>query len=209
MTSKAPILDLGIWVPGFLDSGWGFDDLSQGRENEMRTDMELQTWCLTASAMNQGSPKPGPSPKTKVGSENLGRNEVLQAFLHLWWKLCNSDACLDYAVVILGATKVSSHKNDSHLSIFAKQTHVKRKGNTSFMDVIANMENMLWWYLYLCLNSVVFNYFLLSHTHKASPGFLDSLLPSSVLRHICPTCIWIWLNNHTPERNLRIYLLSP
>lgn len=93
--------------------------------------------------MNQGSPQTGHSPKTKVGSENLGRSEVFQAFLHLWWKLCNLDACLDYAVVILGATNVSRHKNASHFSIFAKQTHVERKENTSFVDVMANMESTL------------------------------------------------------------------
>lgn len=73
------------WEYGFLVhqiQAEGCPDLSQGRENEMRTDTELQT-CLTISDMSQGSPKAGPSPKIKVGSENMGRSEVLQAFLHL------------------------------------------------------------------------------------------------------------------------------
>lgn len=154
----------------------------------MRTDTELQT-CLTISDRSQGSPKSGPSPQIKVGSEHMGRSEALQAFLHLGWKLCNLDACLDYAIVILGATKVPSHKSASHLSIFAKRTNVKRKGNTSFMGVIADVGSTLRSYLHLCLNSAVFKYFLLSHTHKASSGNLDSLLPSSVLKQIRPTCI--------------------
>lgn len=162
--------------------------------------MELQT-RLTVSDMNQGGPQ------AKALSQEWGWLwEPGKKFRHLWWKLCNLDACLDYAVVIPVPTKVSSHKNA--LSIIAKQNEVQKRGNTSFMDVIAKMESTLWWYLRLCLNSGVFKYFILSHIHKASLGFLNSLLPSSALRQICPTCIRIWLNNHTLERNLSICLLS-
>lgn len=75
------------------------------------------------------------------------------------------------------------------------------------MDVITNMKLTLWWYLPLCLNSGVFKYFILCHTHKAASGFLDSLLPFSALRQVCPTSIWIWLNNHTLESNLSMFTI--
>lgn len=166
--------------------------------------MELQT-RLTVSDMNQGS-----LPAKALSQEWGWLWEPGKKFRHLWWKLCNLDKCFDYAVVIPVPTKVSSHKKKTttHLSIIAKQNDVKKKGNTSFMDVIAKTESTLWWYLRLCLNSVVFTYFILSHIHKASSGFLNSLLSSSALRQVGSTCIRIWLNNHTLERNLSICLLS-
>lgn len=149
-----------------------------------------------------------PSPKSEGGSENLERSSDTYdgnyaiwrnvLIMQLWSQFPQRSQVIE--------TKQTNKK--THLSIIAKQNDVKKKGNTSFMDVIAKTESTLWWYLRLCLNSGVFTYFILSHIHKASSGFLNFLLPSSALRQVGSTCIRIWLNNHTLERNLSICLLS-